>query len=57
MNNKIHVKLNLPDKEIAEKILENAITDIICERIDSIPIEDRIKVYDRILDEINYDSY
>lgn len=53
MNIKIHVKLNLPDKEIAEKILEEVITYIICERIDSISIEDRIIVYDRTLEEMS----
>lgn len=56
MEKNIHVKLNLPEKEIAQKVMENAITDIISERIDSIPIEDRIKVYDRILDEVNSDN-
>lgn len=56
MNSKIHVKLNLPDKEIVEEILEDAITYIIHERIDSVPKEWRTKVYDRILEEMDYDS-
>jgi len=56
MNCKIRVELNLPNKEIAEKILEDAITEIICERMSSIYIDDRIKVYYRILDEINDDQ-
>ncbi|KGG81083.1 hypothetical protein Y919_02690 [Caloranaerobacter azorensis H53214] len=48
----IEVVVNIPDKEYAAKLMSRAIADIIEGRINKLPLEQREKAYEILINEL-----